>query len=332
MENSQGKPSTQATGTVVDFSQDLQNRLLKAVRSGALITDAHLKVLKRDISIGATSTKLHCYVPQLDAHGRLKSGHLIEFLIDRVVDYAIPRKTIEEAQAKFDATGSTAEIVRLHRRAKSTFTNIKTTGEGGELLLFALAEAVFELTQILCKMSLKTSTSMHYHGADGVYASLDDDDFLNLYWGESKLYSTASEAITDCLKSLSPFLREEFGEGATNARDLLLVNEYMDFTDPVVIAGLKRFFNRDHPASNKLRMCGFALVGFDNNALPKTGNKAVWEDMEAALLAELPKWQAHLGKRLSAESIEIFDIHFVCVPLRSVQEFRDAFLEHIGEW
>ncbi|WP_223252149.1 Hachiman antiphage defense system protein HamA [Paracoccus mutanolyticus] len=46
------------------------------------------------------------------------------------------------------------------------FTDLKSSGEGGELLLYLLTERFLGLPQILCKMSLKTSA--HYHGADGV--------------------------------------------------------------------------------------------------------------------------------------------------------------------
>ncbi len=32
--------------------------------------------------------------------------------------------------------------------------------------------------------------------------------FSKLYWGESKVYKSASDAIADCLASLAPFLIE----------------------------------------------------------------------------------------------------------------------------
>lgn len=309
------------------YDPDFQDLLLAAVRGGPKITDAHLRVLDKDFEIDGTSTRVHCYAPALDAHGRMKPKPLAKFLLDRVIDYAIPRKTIEAAQQEMLETGSTAAVASLQSKARNAFTELEKTGEGGEFLLFALAEAVFGLTQILCKMSLKTSTSMHYHGADGVYASTSDDGGLNVYWGESKLYGDPTAAITDCLKSLAPFLREEFGEDATNARDVFLINEYADLTDPDALATLKRFFNPDHADSNKLRLCGFALVGFDSESFPAEEEAGVWEEIEAALKAELPNWQKHIGKRIGEEKLTIFDVHFVCVPLRSVEEFREIFLK-----
>ncbi|MEZ6002054.1 DUF1837 domain-containing protein [Hyphomonas sp.] len=321
-----------AESKVPEFSNALRERLLSAVRRGPKITDAHLQVVERDVTIDGTKTRIHCYGPQLDAHGRLKPDHLVDFLMDRVVDYAVPRQAIERAEEEYSKTKSAAAWIRLQRRARDSFTDLEKTGEGGELLLFALAEAVFELAQILCKMSLKTSTSMHYHGADGVYASSTEDGFLDLYWGESKLYQTATAAITDCLSSLAPFLREEFSEDATNARDMLLLNEYADLTDPELVSTLKRFFDRDEPQANKLRMCGFALVGFDSVHLPSVEASGVWEEIEAALKSDFVNWRSHTGKRLGMEKISHFDIHVVCVPLRSVDDFRAAFLKGLKGW
>jgi len=315
-----------------DFDVDLQERLLNAVRGtgGPKITDSHLRVVDKEFPIAGTKTTVHCYSPALDAHGRMKIKPLAEFLTDRIIEYAIPRTAVEKAQKEAEEHNSYAAVLKLQRKAKAAFTEIKNSGEGGEFLVFALAEAVFEFTQILCKMSLKTSSSMHYHGADGVYANADSDGYLNVFWGESKLYENPTNAITDCLKSLAPFLNEEFGTDAANSRDIFLINDYADLTDQEALRALKSYFDFDHPNSNKLKLCGFALVGFDNSAFPSEGNTAVWDDVEKELVSNLPNWRTHVEKRIGEESIEGFDIHFVCIPMRSVEEFRNVFLHMIG--
>lgn len=309
------------------YDVNLQEMLLKAVRGGPKVTDAHLRVIEKDFEIDGTKTTVHCYAPRLDGNGRMRINLLAQFLRDRVVEYAIPRKTLETAQAEMDATGSPAEIVRLHEKAKRLFIDLKNTGEGGEFLLFALAEAVLKLAQILCKMSLKTSTSMHYHGADGVYASGDSEGNLNIYWGESKLYENPIAAITDCLKSLAPFLREELGDDAASAQDIFLVNEFADFSDPNTVEALRRFFDQNDPHSNKLRLCGIALVGFDCEGFPNNDEEGTWETIEGTLKEQVPHWGQHVKKRVEEESLAIFDIHFICVPMRSVEEFRQCFLK-----
>ena len=121
-----------------------------------------------------------------------------------MVDFAIPRSKIQEASDELKLTGSSRRWARLTREASSLFTDLAKTGEGGELILFVLAEHVFKLPQIICKMSLKTSGHVHYHGADGVHASVDSQDgSLCLHWGESKMYSDPKRLINERIDYLT---------------------------------------------------------------------------------------------------------------------------------
>jgi hypothetical protein len=265
----------------------------------------------------------------LDGNGRVRYKPLADFLCDRIVDYAIPRRTIEEAQRQQLETSSTAPIIRLERRARSLFTNIANSGEGGELLLFAMAEAVFGFTQILCKMSLKTSSQMHYHGADGVYAEARPDGGLNIYWAESKIFRDAASAIRECLSSLAPFLTQSDGADAMRQRDILLVNEFANFTDERLVQGLRRVLDVDQVASLGTRHCGFALTAFDCTGYA-CETEPTLEKIEAALQAELPRWLNGISNRIADENLSRFDVHFICVPIPSAEEFRQYFLQQLG--
>ena len=224
-----------------------------------------------------------------------------------------------------------SEYFRLHERAKRAFTTIENTGEGGEFLLFALAEKEFSLAQILSKMSLKTSTGMHYHGADGVYASVDDGGVLSLYWGESKLYGSPTTAITHCLKSLAPHLIGGLGEASPSAQDIVLLNEYADIGDDDACTILKRFLDPTDPQAQKLKICGIALVTFDNGAFPQEGTPGgVWGEIEVVLKSALPDWKKHIKKRVDVEELTAFDIHFICLPMSRADDFRQKFLDLLG--
>ncbi|WP_306309964.1 HamA C-terminal domain-containing protein [Gluconacetobacter sacchari] len=91
-----------------------------------------------------------------------------------VTNYAIPRAKMADAKARDERWNSGEAVAALHEEAKRSFTDLALTGEGGEMLLFLLAERFLKLPQILCKMDLKTDTRLHYHGADGVYAGVTD--------------------------------------------------------------------------------------------------------------------------------------------------------------
>jgi len=60
------------------------------------------------------------------------------------------------------------------------------------------------------QMDLKTNSQMHVHGADGLHVGVDTEaKRLVLYWGESKIYANATDAIRKCLSSLAPMLRTD---------------------------------------------------------------------------------------------------------------------------
>lgn len=322
--------SASANGSAQLNFVDLDAALQRAIRGGPSVVDAHLRLLERDIVVGKTLTNLHCYFLPLDGNGRVRFKPLAEFLRDRIVDYAIPRRAIEEAQRQAHATGSTAPLAKLDRQAESLFTDLAKSGEGGELLLFAMAESVFGLAQILCKMSLKTSTSMHYHGADGVYANVRTDGGLNIYWGESKIYDDATTAIRDCLASLSPFLVQPEGQDAARSQDILLINEFANFTDQKLVEALRRVLDPDNASSLKTKNCGIALVAFDCSSYPADGAASTMDALEAAIKEQLPKWMGNLANRITQEKLDKFDVHFICVPIPSAAAFRKYFLQLLG--
>tara|TARA_B100001989_G_scaffold221022_1_gene173699 strand:- start:738 stop:1682 length:945 start_codon:yes stop_codon:yes gene_type:complete len=296
------------------------------IRGGEKVTDTHLKILNDSILVSDSKTNVHCYRLPIDANGRVRFKPLAEFLKHRIVDYAIPRKRIDAAKESLNKTGSTAALLKLQSEAKGLFTSLAKSGEGGELLVFALAEAVFGLSQIICKMSLKTSSEMHYHGADGVYAEGVEGGILKVYWGESKLYGDATTAVRNCLNSLAPFLNEPDSEGAARSRDVFLINEFSDFEDPKLTEGLKRYFNLDDTKSLSLRHCGIALIGFDSDAYLDDGLNDDEAALEKKLNDQMPAWLKQIKNRIGKEGIDQYDIHFICIPMRAVEDFRSYFI------
>lgn len=308
---------------------DMGAALLRSLRGTSADLSAYLHELQRDVEVAGAQARLHAYFLPVDANGRFRVERLAEFLCERIVDYAIPRRLIAEAEALQVSTGSTAPIVRLERRARTVFTHLANTGEGGELLLFAMAEALFGFTQILCKMSLKTAGQVHYHGADGVYAAVRPDGGLNIYWGESKVHGRPADAIRECLASLAPFLSDPDSLSSARERDVLLVNEFANFTDERLVAGLRAAFEPDNVASLQTRHCGIGLTAFDCAAY--RGDPApTMAAIVQALQTELPDWQDAVGRRVTAENLAAFDLHIICVPLPQAEAFRTAFLRLLG--
>lgn len=291
----------------------------------------HLHLVERDIMIDGQNVKVYCHCLTTDGNGKVKIKRLAEFLRYAAADYAIPRTRVEEARARDTKFRSTSAVAALHEKAKAVFTDLAKSGEGGEMLLFLFAERFLGIPHVLCKMDLKTDSRMHYHGADGVYASVSDDGKLKLFWGESKVYKDPTDAIRDCLSSLAPFMIEEDHLGSSRERDLVLLSDKADLGNPELSAAFRRFFDTSSPLSNRVEYCGVALVGFDADFYPDDDKKGALEDIVEAAKVGLEGWSTSLGRRLTAERLQHFDIHFLFLPLPSVDKFREAFLEAMGQ-
>lgn len=288
--------------------------------------DVHLTLVERDVVIDGHVAKVHCHCLTVDANGRVQPRRLVEFMRNAVADYAISRTQLAKAKARDTKYNSTEAVAALVEQARRSFTDLTNTGEGGEMLLFLLAERFLKLPQILCKMDLKTDTRMHYHGADGVYVGMTPDGILKLYWGESKLYNDAGAAIRACLSSLAPFLIEPDHEGAERERDLILLADKADLSKPELTEALRRYFDKNSPKSKRVQYCGIALVGFDAGFYPAEQIRAVANDIAESARAGLEVWRAAIGRRLKTEKLDQVEIELFCLPLPSADSFRTAFL------
>jgi hypothetical protein len=218
-------------------------------------------------------------------------------------------------------------VARLEREARSLFTTLENSGEGGEMLLYLLLELELGLPQLLCKMPLKTSAKMHYHGVDGIHGALNQEGDLALYWCESKLYSKVTSAITDCFASLTPFLIDQ-GDGASK-RDLLLLRQHLDTGNPKLDEALIRFLNADDPKSAGLEIRGACLIGFALDDYPDpfgADGDAVAEEVAN----KVENWFGKVRDRIVSNELTAFELEVFCVPFPSVDDFRAALKRYLG--
>jgi hypothetical protein len=295
------------------------------------ILDVHLSLVERDFVVDGCQVKVHCHCLAVDANGRVQPHRLAEFMRNAVADYSIPRSQLAKAKARDEKFNSTEAVTALVEQARHSFTDLAKTGEGGEMLLFLLAERFLKLPQILCKMDLKTDTRVHYHGADGVYAGVTPEGILKLYWGESKIYQDAATAIRDCIASVAPFLIEPEHEGAERERDLILLSDKAELSDPKITAALKRYFDKTSVMSKRVKYCAVALVGFDAAFYPDDKVEAVANKLADAARTELKTWCKTIGKRLKKENLAHVEVEIFCLPLPSAEKFRAAFLKAMGQ-
>jgi len=289
---------------------------------------AYLQEVRFNHTIPNTKTISHCYHVHLDGNGRPRINDFIDFIATKIVEYGIPRTEFEKAKQHLITYDSDVEIAKLRRKAESLFTDLKNTGEGGEILLYILVQEFLKIPQLLCKMPLKTNSQMHYHGVDGIHAEYDDrNNVLALYWGESKLYQDIGQAITACFNSLKEYLINPNGADSPQERDLQLVKDGLDLVDPKLEDAIIQYFDKDNPLFNKLQYRGVCLVGFDCDKYPPQPNQMISNDLKQLVEQEVDNWNKTVGRGVGVHTtLDSFIIHIFLIPFPSVESFREYFL------
>lgn len=302
-----------------EASNDLLSNVLHDIcRGKSESLDVYLKTITEESIIEDTITTFYAHTLVSDGNGNIRLDDFIQFLVHHVVAYAIPRSRLIEAQQKDNQEGLGVHMNGLYTEAKKLFIPTKTTGEGGEMLLFIFGEILLRLPQLLCKMSMKTSGKMHYHGADGIHVGLSDTGTLELYWGESKMHSSFDESARECLKDLAPYLKRE-----ADHEDLLLLKSHLDLYNPAYTQALKKILNKDNKEFNDVTYCGLCFIGFDQDLYSKSTT-------EEAINLSYMQWREALKTKLQNRELTEFKIHFFCLPFLSIQEFRNTFLKKLG--
>lgn len=311
------------------------DRVEKAINSLLIKTKgeifSRIEKVSFEVNVVETKTKCYCYSIKKDGNGNLRLEDLIDFIDERIVDYAIPKKKIDEAKKEVEETGSTSKIVKLKKQAVELFTNLKKTGEGGELLLYILAIEILKIPQLISKMSLKTSGELHYQGSDGIHVKYDNTTkTLNLYWGESKMYKNISQAFSECFKSLNGYLLDTYSYKSTQERDLVLITDNINQNinneefENLIVA----YFDKDNDLSNKLLYKGICFIGYDSDKY-EDDTKTI-EDFKKELLTELDNHYKNISSQIKKYTgLDKKEIHVFLMPFPSVENFREYYLNTI---
>ncbi|KJB86368.1 hypothetical protein AZ66_19285 [Paenibacillus sp. E194] len=317
--------------TNITLQSNLGKNIDLLLRGNGKEFDAYLSEIISKVPVPDTNATLHCYVVNHDGNDNPRVNDLAQAVALRMIDYCIPRSEIKRAKEKDQQDNTTVEVAKLKIKARKLFTDIENTGEGGEMLLYMLTQAFLRIPQFLCKMPLKTSSQMHYHGADGVHIKYDNQtQKLALYWGESKLYSSIEDGLSACFDSIMPFLIDTGGTDSSQFRDLQLITGNIDVLDDELEVALLNYLDPDSPFFNKLQYRGICLVGFDEESYPNSPNQKTIDQVISEVKLKYDEWQKKVRRRLrSRESLDRIIIEVFLLPFPSVGNFRKSFLEEL---
>ncbi|MGL6193722.1 MAG: HamA C-terminal domain-containing protein [Thermoguttaceae bacterium] len=286
------------------------------------------EITESDVLDG-TTINVHFRFIKLDGNGRPMIKQLAEQMLYHLASYVTPRRRINEPRS-LGIKRQQVLMTQIHEEAKRLFVTNSNTGEGGEFLLYLIAEKFLGLPQVLCKMALKTSGNVHVHGTDGIHAKYEKESgVLALYWGESKLHATVNSAIDKCFESVAPFLLDEGTGNDSQGRDLKLFRDNAgdNIDDPELAKALLEYIDPAHANYSKCEYRAVCLIGFDNTAYPFENSKANVEELKKEFLKQVSEWRSKLSESIKKHNIHTFTIEAFCLPFPSVQGFRDSFLE-----
>ena len=308
----------------------IKESLDKLIKGNAANLDAYLLEVCKNEKVDSTNAEMHIYMLRLDGNNRPRINDLAYYLSCSIIDYCIPNEEIAKAKENDKIYNTSQYTIKLQKKAESLFTDLKNTGEGGELLLSVITQGILKIPQVLCKMPLKTNSNVHYHGADGIYGKYDETTKkFCLYWGESKLYSDIESALTTCFDSIKSLLVEEGATGTQRERDLTLFRDNIDFNNKNLEDAILAYLNPDDPNYLKLEYRGVCLVGYDEEAYPKDLS-GIESTIHRTIYSRISEFKSKISTRLRNRTpLDFFRLDVMLIPCSDVEKFREEFLEVI---
>ncbi len=188
-------------------------------------------------------------------------------------------------------------------------------GEAGELLLHIACRQEFQTQQLVARLFYKSSLDEQVHGFDCVHFR-EKNNAVELWLGESKLYSTVDDAISKTRRSI----KEHLERGFIKAQKTLILPKIAD-ENAKFAAKVQHLFHKNTPLDEFLdSMIVPTLIACNSNAVMKT--KSTTKEYLAAVNSEMIDIADRVRKGSPFNTIRIQPIY---VPLKNKEELRKEF-------
>jgi len=257
----------------------------------------------------------------------------VQLMYDRIADFCLPERIKKEYMEKFLEKMDERHIYAMRDEACDLFIKAKEqqkkTGEPGELALFLLLELGLHAPQIASKMFLKTNVNMPVHGSDGVHARFNSSTgFLNLIWGESKLYQQLPKALDDICSSISNFINHEQDGSIPKERDIKIIKGHLSIEDEDLKRVLLKYFDPYESESNEIEEYFACFVGFNYYFLRNTERftrEEIVEKFEEKYLQRIKTACDLFKEKIENKGIRHLKFIFFLLPFKDVSEVRMKF-------
>lgn len=150
---------------------------------------------------GTTKDEIYCAGFELK---KWRAEQLAYHLIEWLPEYALPEDELRMHHGNV--------VSKLTQAAVRVYTTSKYAGRGevGEIAIHAICRGFFNTIPLSPRVFYKSATNEVIKAFDMVHVRFPDSDNIELWLGESKLYSSPSKAIGDAITSVKKHLEDGF--------------------------------------------------------------------------------------------------------------------------
>lgn len=296
------------------------NRYLSVDKSSY---DSCIGCLDHEYKIDGYKTNVRLHYLKFDGNGQPMVKALANLLYEFIIDYCISSANRPEQLTARESARLTKEARKLFRHPEIDSENPDRTGEAGELLLFFLIEAILGAPQMVSKMELKTNHKDEVKGSDGIHAKYNsEDELVDFFFGEAKLYVDSNSAINSALSSIDDFHNIEMLE-----HEFTMVTKHFKYSNEETKKALSSLIVCGEPGPNA-RLNHACLIGYNYKEFSTIdgGNpKALTENFISKFHEEGLRLTTSLQKKIANMNCNHLSFEFFFLPFPSVDDFRNAF-------
>lgn len=282
-----------------------------------------ISVIEHDHTIDGVTTTTRLHYLKFDGNGKPMISTLAEVLYEHIIHYCLSAKNRSKILTANESTRLTKEARKLFIHPPASELDPDQTGEAGEALLYFMLESVLGVPQIVAKMELKTNHNDEIKGSDGIHMGWNEEEQLvDLYFGEAKLYQDIGAAMTSALNSI-----DTFHENNMCQHEFKLATKHFKYADERVQQEVNELLRTGVPRE-EVRINHACLIGYNWAEYKKlsslTGPK-LSDEFRQKYKADSERLHKLLRDRFNTFKKKHLRFEIFFLPFPTVQEFRDAF-------
>jgi len=281
--------------------------------------------------VNGVDVNLHFKYLKFDPNGNPKIDLLVNTLFNYFTHYCFSARkrtydeNMDEMEQEFfrnELMNEAKELFRKWQEEDITDNNQPKSGEIGEMILWLVMEVVIKAPQVVAKMDLKTNPNLEVFGSDGIHLKIDDNDMLNIFFGEAKFYGDIYKALDSAFESIEGFHSNEM-----NIHEYNLVTTHYKYLKDTQQDKIYKYITgkiKDH----EVKINHACLIGYDWDKYKRldTNERIEFIKNFTEVYEEETKRLTNLIQtRFDKFSKKEFTFEVFFIPFKSVQELRTAF-------